>query len=141
MTDPSARKRKYPEPPPGPLIGPVPALGVVDEEEEEDGAASLPNCFMPHPDYITQSISELRQLQGRRDAELTAAENILDTSSSPHSSLCLTYIFIFDPSHMRVPRCHDICCNSKPPCCRGRHTSRSPISTSTGSRSSHNNSL
>eukprot|EP00026_Physarum_polycephalum_P008359 Phypoly_transcript_08441.p1 GENE.Phypoly_transcript_08441~~Phypoly_transcript_08441.p1 ORF type:complete len:441 (+),score=97.10 Phypoly_transcript_08441:124-1446(+) len=65
------RKRKQPEPPSGPLIGPVPASSAP--EDGEDDGASLPNCFMPHPDYVSQSLSELRELQGKRDAELSAA--------------------------------------------------------------------
>jgi hypothetical protein len=75
ITDfPVKKKRKLPEPPQGPFIGPVPTLGVPGEDE---GESSLPDCFMPHPDYVSQSISELRELQGKRDAELIAAENIL----------------------------------------------------------------
>jgi len=68
------RKRKYAEPPPGPLIGPVPVSSVPDDGDEDAAYSSLPNCFMPHPDYISQSLSELRELQGKRDAELIAAE-------------------------------------------------------------------
>lgn len=33
------------------------------------------DCFVPHPDYVTQSLIELKELQGKRDAELWAAEN------------------------------------------------------------------
>lgn len=67
------RKRKHPEVPEGPLIGPLRASDMLDEGEE-DTSLELP-CFMPHPDFISQSITELRQLQGKRDAELFAAEN------------------------------------------------------------------
>ncbi len=65
ITDlPVRKKRKLPEPPQGPFIGPrVPALGAQDEEDEEP--SSLPECFMPHPDYVTQSISELRELKSQ----------------------------------------------------------------------------
>lgn len=62
------KKRKAPEP----SQGAVPSLYHEADAEEE---TSLPSCIMPHPDYVTQSISELRELQGKRDAELFAAEN------------------------------------------------------------------
>lgn len=66
------RKRKQPDVPEGPLVGPSRSLSLPDEGE--DDASDLP-CFMPHPDFINQSITELRQLQDKRDAELFAAEN------------------------------------------------------------------
>jgi len=33
------------------------------------------DCFVPHPDYVAQSLTELRELQDKRDAELFAAAN------------------------------------------------------------------
>lgn len=54
-------------------------IGVMLQQE---GLAELPSkkrkiadCFVPHPDYVTQSLNELKELQGKRDAELWEAEN------------------------------------------------------------------
>lgn len=54
-------------------------IGVMLQQE---GAAEAPTkkrkiaeCFVPHPDYVTQSLNELKELQEKRDAELLAAEN------------------------------------------------------------------
>lgn len=73
ITDiPMRKRRKLPNVPEGPFVGPT--LSIPEEEEEN---TDLPNCFMPHPDYISQSITELRQLQRKRKAELFEADNIL----------------------------------------------------------------
>lgn len=54
-------------------------IGVMLQQE---GLAEIPtkkrkiaDCFVPHPDYVTQSLNELKDLQEKRDAELWAAEN------------------------------------------------------------------
>lgn len=54
-------------------------IGVMLQQE---GLAEVPSkkrkiadCFVPHPDYVTQSLNELKELQDKRDAELWAAEN------------------------------------------------------------------
>lgn len=57
-------------------IGPVAALYNHEGEEEE---SSIPDCVVPHPDYVQQSLTELRELQSKRVAERVAAENILTT--------------------------------------------------------------
>jgi len=54
-------------------------IGMMLEQEGLSEAPSkkrkVADCIVPHPDYVTNSLIELRELQGKRDAELWAAEN------------------------------------------------------------------
>lgn len=62
------RKRKSPDQPKG-------VAALYYDNEQEESSSSIPDCVIPHPDYIAQSLTELRQLQGKRDAERIAEEN------------------------------------------------------------------
>lgn len=62
------RKRKSPDQPKG-------VASLYYENEQEESSSSIPDCVIPHPDYIAQSLTDLRQLQGKRDAERIAEEN------------------------------------------------------------------
>lgn len=63
------RKRKAPDTQPK-------GVASLYHDNEGESESSIPDCVMPHPDYVAHSLSDLRQLQGKRDAELFAAENI-----------------------------------------------------------------
>lgn len=64
------KKRKQPDAPSNGVVG----LAISElEREENEEESSLPDCIMPHPDHVAQSLSSLREMQGKRDAELAAA--------------------------------------------------------------------
>jgi len=74
-TDIPTKKRKVPDSTPMTYAkGTMPA-SYHNDDDAQDGETSTPSSIVPHPDFVAQSIVEMRELQGKRDAELFAAAN------------------------------------------------------------------